>query len=166
MNKSKLADSMLPVSCDLSLPYVYLLWEFNEVVYVGQSFNVKQRIQSHLTANDKTFDSVSLIECCAEDISIVEISNIKTLTPKYNKNDNPCYKKHSEITGTECKELRTIVRDAAEDMGIMGVMALDKLCTELTYERVSRVWHGNTSAKFCDVEYVLNILNVKVRWSK
>ena len=67
---------------------------------------------------------------------------------------------------TECKELRTIVRDAAEDMGIMGVMALDKLCTELTYERVSRVWHGNTSAKFCAVEYVLNVLNVKVRWSK
>ena len=67
---------------------------------------------------------------------------------------------------TECKELRVIVRDAAEDMGIMGVMALDKLCTKLTYERVSRVWHGNTSAKFCDVEYVLNVLNVKVRWSK
>jgi hypothetical protein len=66
---------------------------------------------------------------------------------------------------TTCKELRTIVRDAADDKGVTGVMALDKLCTELTYERVSRVWHGNTSAKFCDVEYVLSILNIKVRWS-
>lgn len=67
---------------------------------------------------------------------------------------------------TECKELRKIVRDAAHDENIEGVMALNELCTELTYERVSRVWHGNTSAKFCDVEYVLSILNIKVRWSK
>ena len=66
---------------------------------------------------------------------------------------------------TECKELRKIVRDAAHKKDIAGVMALNKLCTELTYERVSRVWHGNTSAKFCDVEYVLSILNIKVRWS-
>jgi len=67
---------------------------------------------------------------------------------------------------TECKELRKIVRDAALDKDITGVMALNELCTELTYERVSRVWHGNTSAKFCDVEYVLNVLSIKVRWSK
>lgn len=67
---------------------------------------------------------------------------------------------------TECKELKKIVRDAAYSKGITGVMALTKLCDDLTYERVSRVWHGNTSAKFCDVEYVLNILNIKVRWSK
>ena len=67
---------------------------------------------------------------------------------------------------TVCRELRTIVRNAADDVGIDGVMALNELCVELSYERVSRVWHGNTSAKFCDVEYVLNILNIKVRWSK
>ena len=63
---------------------------------------------------------------------------------------------------TECKELRKIVRDAAEDKDITGVMALNKLCTELTYERVSRVWHGNVTAKFCDVEYVLSILNIEL----
>jgi len=67
---------------------------------------------------------------------------------------------------TNCKELRTIVRDAADDENVSGVMALTELCTDLTYERVAKVWHGNTSAKFCDVEYVLSILNIKVRWSK
>ena len=67
---------------------------------------------------------------------------------------------------TVCRELRTIVRDAADDVGIEGVMALNALCVDLSYERVSRVWHGNTSAKFSDVEYVLNILNIKVKWSK
>ena len=67
---------------------------------------------------------------------------------------------------TDCKELRTIVRDAADDANVKGVMALTKLCKDLTYERVSKVWHGNTSAKFCDVEYVLSVLGIKVRWSK
>jgi len=66
---------------------------------------------------------------------------------------------------TTCKELRTLVRDAADDEGIKGVMALDELCIDLSYQRVSRVWHGNTSAKFCDVEYVLDVLGIKVRWS-
>jgi hypothetical protein len=66
---------------------------------------------------------------------------------------------------TKCEELKTIVRDAAHESKIDGVMALTELCTDLSYERVSKVWHGNTSAKFCDVEYVLSILNIKVRWS-
>ena len=45
---------------------------------------------------------------------------------------------------TEPKELKTLVREAADDAGINGVMELTELCTELTYERVSKVWQGNT----------------------
>jgi len=67
---------------------------------------------------------------------------------------------------TTCEELKTIVRDAAYKQGVTGVMALTELCTDLKYERVSKVWHGNTSAKFCDVEYVLSILKVTIKWSK
>ena len=67
---------------------------------------------------------------------------------------------------TEFKELRKIVRDAALDKDITGVMALNELCSELSYERVSRVWHGNKAAKFCDVEYVLSVLDIKIKWSK
>jgi len=67
---------------------------------------------------------------------------------------------------TTCKELKNIVQDAAEAKGITGVMKLNELCTDLSYERVSRVWHGNTSAKFSDVEYVLSVLEIKIRWSK
>lgn len=67
---------------------------------------------------------------------------------------------------TTCKELKNIVQTSAEDKGITGVMKLSKLCTELSYERVSRVWHGNTSAKFSDVEYVLGVIGIKLRWSE
>ena len=67
---------------------------------------------------------------------------------------------------TECKELKEIVRTAAAKQGIDGVMKLTAMCDGLIYERVSKVWHGNTSAKFCDVERVLDVLGLKVRWSK
>ena len=160
MNNSKKADAMIPKSCDRSAPYVYVLWDHNEAVYVGQTSSIKTRIQSHLKT--KEFNSISLIDCTGEDICAVESYNIKNLKPKYNKKDNPCYKKPYKPLEDSCKELRTIVRDAADDKGIKGVMALNKLCTELTYERVSRVWHGNVTAKFCDVEYVLSILNIEV----
>tara|TARA_R110002111_G_scaffold93554_3_gene145241 strand:- start:638 stop:868 length:231 start_codon:yes stop_codon:yes gene_type:complete len=63
------------------------------------------------------------------------------------------------------EELKNIVQTSAEDKGITGVMKLNELCTELSYERVSKVWHGNTSAKFSDVEYVLGVIGIKLRWS-
>ena len=66
---------------------------------------------------------------------------------------------------TTCKELKRIVQETADDKGITGVMKLNELCTELSYERVSKVWHGNTSAKFSDVEYVLSVLGIKLKWS-
>ena len=66
---------------------------------------------------------------------------------------------------TTCKELKRIVQETADDQGITGVMQLNELCTELSYERVSKVWHGNTSAKFSDVEYVLSVLGIKLKWS-
>lgn len=67
---------------------------------------------------------------------------------------------------TECKELKIIVREAAASADIDGVMALTALCADLSYERVAKVWHGNTAAKFCDVEYVLSVLDIKIKWSK
>lgn len=163
MNNSKAAINMLPKSCDPSAPYVYLLWDRDEVVYVGQTFDIKTRIQAHL--KDKDFNQISIIECTKEEIDEVENHNITTLKPKYNKKDNPNYKKPVEFIDDANVELATRVQVAADDMGISGVMALNKLCTELSYERVSKVWHGNTSAKFCDVEYVLSVLNITIRWS-
>ena len=60
-------------------------------------------------------------------------------------------------------ELAKIVQDAARDQGIK-IMELDDMCDELIYPRVSKVWHGVSSAKLCDVEYVLSKLNVKIRY--
>jgi hypothetical protein len=59
--------------------------------------------------------------------------------------------------------LAKIVQDAARDKGLK-IMELDELCEDLIYARVSKVWHGISSAKFCDVEYVLEKLDVKIHF--
>ena len=68
---------------------------------------------------------------------------------------------------TTCRELKAIVQNAAEDAGIKGVMELARLVKDekgLSYERVSRVWGGSTTAKFSDVEDVLDVLFVRINW--
>lgn len=59
--------------------------------------------------------------------------------------------------------LAKIVQDAAREKGLK-IMELNELCDDLIYARVSKVWHGVSSAKFCDVEYVLGKLGVKVHY--
>lgn len=59
--------------------------------------------------------------------------------------------------------LAKIVQDAAREKGLK-IMELDELCEDLIYARVSKVWHGISSAKFCDVEYVLDKLDVKIHF--
>lgn len=60
-------------------------------------------------------------------------------------------------------ELAKIVQDAARVKGVK-IMELNELCEDLIYSRVSKVWHGVVSAKFCDVEYVLDKLDIKVHY--
>ena len=64
---------------------------------------------------------------------------------------------------TTCKELKDIVQETAKARGMKGVMMLNDACVDLSYERVSRVWHGNKSAKFSDVDYVLNVLKIELK---
>lgn len=65
------------------------------------------------------------------------------------------------------KELKNIIQDAAEDIGINGVMALAELAKKekgLSYERVSRVWSGTTTAKLSDVADIGDILGLKLKF--
>lgn len=63
----------------------------------------------------------------------------------------------------ESNELRVIIRNAANEKGIDGVMGLTRLC-DLSYERVSRVWTGNTNAKLSDVAHVAFVLGLKIKF--
>jgi len=157
MSRSKEAISLLPINCDLDLMYVYMLWDSGLVVYVGKSGNIKSRIQSHL--KDKNFNNVTLIECLESEVNVIESQKIRTLKPKYNKKDNPDFKKQIAFIDSESEELATIVQKAAIDNNINGVMAMAEKCG-LTYERTRRVWIGSKDSKLKDVDQVLDSLGL------
>jgi hypothetical protein len=60
-------------------------------------------------------------------------------------------------------DLRTIVRKAAIDYGLNGVMDLTKHCG-LSYERTVKVWGGSQECKLKDVIHVLNSLGKDVKY--
>lgn len=65
------------------------------------------------------------------------------------------------------KELRAIIQNAAEENNIKGVMKLSELVKKekgLSYERVSRVWSGSTSAKLSDVADIADVLGLKIKF--
>ena len=63
------------------------------------------------------------------------------------------------------KELRESIRTAALKAGVEGVMELTRMC-DISYERVSRVWCGSTSAKISDVAHVADILGFSIKFVK
>lgn len=60
---------------------VYLLLKGDQVVYVGSSTNVVQRLAQH---DDKEFDSVALVECSEGDRLAVERAYIRANKPPLN----------------------------------------------------------------------------------
>jgi len=62
-------------------------------------------------------------------------------------------------------DIKTAVRKAAIDNNIGGVMKLKDHCG-LSYERTVRVWNGCKTAKFEDVETVLNSLGFNLDYYK
>jgi hypothetical protein len=63
---------------------VYLLYQEEEIVYVGKSKKFRDRLLTHLTSN-KPFDGIGLIPCNLSDMSVYEAYLITTLKPKLNK---------------------------------------------------------------------------------
>ena len=65
------------------------------------------------------------------------------------------------------RELRRLIQDTAEDLGITGVMALSKIVKKekgLNYERVSKVWQGSITTKLSDVVDVTDVLGMKIKF--
>ena len=61
------------------------------------------------------------------------------------------------------KELKDIIQNQAVKMDIKGVMELTSMC-DLSYERVSKVWRGDTSTKLADVALVADVLGLKIKF--
>jgi len=64
---------------------VYFLKKKSEVVYVGQSINIAQRISDHQREKEKDFDSFDYVECSVDNLNSNETFFIHYYNPKYNK---------------------------------------------------------------------------------
>jgi len=85
-------DSEIPVC-----PCVYLLFNGDELIYIGQTSNLKTRVQNHINKNisGKIFDRVFfLVAPEEEDRLLIEKKLIDFYRPKYNG-----------YTGLECNTL-------------------------------------------------------------
>lgn len=74
-------------SCHLSngATGVYFLLQAKEVVYIGQTENIKTRIQAHKDDRSKIFDNVKFIDGVPVDLlDMVEAYYINKVKPKYN----------------------------------------------------------------------------------
>lgn len=71
---------------------IYFLIQDGEVVYVGQSIDVLNRVAEH-AAGPKQFDRYYYIEVEPQHLNTVEADYIVTLGPKYNGCNLPSYEK-------------------------------------------------------------------------
>jgi hypothetical protein len=61
---------------------IYFLINNNEIVYVGQSINIHQRLQKHLY--EKQFDKINIIPCERFELNRMESLYINKFKPKLN----------------------------------------------------------------------------------
>lgn len=63
---------------------IYFLWLGDEIVYVGQSKLIRERILQHIDEDVKLFNGLSFIECRRQDLNRKERLFIEALMPRYN----------------------------------------------------------------------------------
>lgn len=108
----KSIDSVEGAYCGRKLPVamsgVYVLFDKNEIVYVGESKHVLRRIGEHLRgANKKKYDSFMIFPCGETDRKYGEQFLIDTFQPKYNvkntdaytgRGNTDCYKDYDPVS--------------------------------------------------------------------
>jgi len=67
-------------------PGIYILYDGEEVVYVGQALRGLDRIIQHVKEQKKIFTSFKIIDCQEDQLNKVEAELISHFVPKYNGN--------------------------------------------------------------------------------
>ena len=102
-------------------PCVYFLIKNNEIVYVGQTVKLHNRLQQHKL--DKDFDSYFFLECKKEELLALERKYIFEFLPVLN-GKLPVYLKNfftkSEVTTIKNEEYRKILEENNIPFEIFG----------------------------------------------
>ena len=89
---------------------VYLLFDHDELVYVGQSKNILSRVGSHAARNDKDFTQFVVLQPDdPEDRFALESFLIKLLQPKYNSERTR--RRQNSLTKNELGEQLPVLMD-------------------------------------------------------
>jgi hypothetical protein len=116
---------------------IYFLFRKGELVYVGQSTDIMQRIQQHRT--DKVFDSFAYKQCDRRSLNEIEANTIAYYKPEYNIIHN---KEREQELPTEFqteefqKEFRLMTDCTAR---MFGSIFCAKVESKLIFSKVQRV---------------------------
>lgn len=94
---------------------IYFLFRGDEIVYIGQSASLLQRISTHSFCKDnkKDFDSVAVISSDKEHVKAEERAYINYHKPEYNKtNKQP----HTKLVCPECERLRKEIAELTRQL--------------------------------------------------
>ena len=78
---------------------IYFLYKNSQLVYIGKTKNLYQRLNDHLKNDNKIFDTYKFIEITNNETNIVEIETffIQKFQPLYNKLKKKKTKRNSKL---------------------------------------------------------------------
>tara|TARA_R100001460_G_scaffold3941_3_gene11488 strand:- start:3024 stop:4073 length:1050 start_codon:yes stop_codon:yes gene_type:complete len=161
---------------DLQLAGIYLLYREKRIVYIGQSCDVRSRINAHKgKASKKRFDEVRILKCRKNRRLYWESYLIKKYQPEYNKTyrksnkydlQNPDFMSYSTsetMKGRELENLRNwIIYRTRDDRGLVSFPEREMfILSELgsLFMKRSSVIKGRKSRHECEC---IDLLNDKV----
>jgi hypothetical protein len=103
----------LPLEILNTPPGVYFLCDGSEIVYVGQSVNVANRIADHLNESVKYFDGVYFIPCHLSHLLHLESSMIRYFKPKYNQTCGTASIRDKALFKSLCTDIQREVAQSA-----------------------------------------------------
>ncbi len=111
-------------------PVIYYLVQGDEVIYIGQTCNLAQRLLSHMS--NKDFDRYSFFESAPEDLDLLEAELILHFKPALNKGvpSQPKYWSYDRIRrvyGLPKRPVQKLIgRECIEFNGILYVVMTDE----------------------------------------
>jgi hypothetical protein len=103
---------------------IYFLWRGSQLIYVGQSRHIAQRVGQHIEEGRKPFDGMSFIRVEISHLNHVERLYIERFLPQYNRCAMSKARRKLKVLG--CKPDEWITPDeAAKIIGLISCADLD-----------------------------------------
>lgn len=84
---------------------IYFLISGEEIVYIGQTIDIEERLKSHFHGK-KEFDSYYSLDCKKEEADLLEYIYINIFKPKYNKDGGKSKKAEENLLRIFSKEIK------------------------------------------------------------